>query len=177
MAYTWFNRFVAIRFMELHGYLDHGLRVLSHPDGKATPEILEKARSRHFTWPRAASTILDLKLDGSQGQRTLSEVGHRPMQRLEQCDAVPVRADRRRDRAAAAGQSAATDSIIRNLVAKIDEDGLGRDRDHRLALPVLHLREERGGFRRAEEEPEDHGRKHPGGDPAFHAALDCSLPR
>src|SRR5208337_4550100 len=36
LAYTWFNRFVAIRFMELHGYLDHGFRVLSHPQGKAT---------------------------------------------------------------------------------------------------------------------------------------------
>jgi hypothetical protein len=29
MAYTWFNRLVAIRFMEVHGYLDHGYRVLS----------------------------------------------------------------------------------------------------------------------------------------------------
>ena len=28
LAYTWFNRFVAIRFMELHGYLEHGYRVL-----------------------------------------------------------------------------------------------------------------------------------------------------
>jgi hypothetical protein len=28
-VYTWFNRLVAIRFMELHGYLDHGYRVLS----------------------------------------------------------------------------------------------------------------------------------------------------
>ena len=39
LAYTWFNRFVAIRFMETHDYLDHGLRVLSHPAGKQTPEI------------------------------------------------------------------------------------------------------------------------------------------
>jgi hypothetical protein len=30
MAYTWFNRLLAIRFMELHGYLDDGYRVLSH---------------------------------------------------------------------------------------------------------------------------------------------------
>ena len=44
MAYTWFNRFAAIRFMELHGYLEHGYRVLSHPDPeKTTPEILEHA--------------------------------------------------------------------------------------------------------------------------------------
>jgi len=28
IAYTWFNRFAAIRYMELHGYLDHGYRVL-----------------------------------------------------------------------------------------------------------------------------------------------------
>ena len=37
MAYTWFNRLVAIRFMEVNGYLDHGYRVLSHPDGKHPP--------------------------------------------------------------------------------------------------------------------------------------------
>jgi hypothetical protein len=42
-AYTWFNRFAAIRFMELHGYLDHSFRVLSHPAGNALPEILEHA--------------------------------------------------------------------------------------------------------------------------------------
>ncbi|EJG0966118.1 BREX-1 system adenine-specific DNA-methyltransferase PglX [Vibrio parahaemolyticus] len=29
MAFTWFNRFTAIRFMEVNGYLDHGFRMLS----------------------------------------------------------------------------------------------------------------------------------------------------
>jgi hypothetical protein len=44
LAYTWFNRFVAIRYMEIHGYLEHGYRVLSHPDpAKTIPEILELA--------------------------------------------------------------------------------------------------------------------------------------
>lgn len=43
VAYTWFNRFAAIRYMEVHEYLDHGYRVLSHPEGKDMPEILEKA--------------------------------------------------------------------------------------------------------------------------------------
>jgi len=42
-AYTWFNRFVAIRYMELHGFLDHGFRVLSNPNGSDIPEILENA--------------------------------------------------------------------------------------------------------------------------------------
>jgi hypothetical protein len=39
VAYTWFNRFAALRFMEIHEYLDHGWRVLSSRDG-GLPEIL-----------------------------------------------------------------------------------------------------------------------------------------
>lgn len=42
VAYTWFNRFAALRYMELHGYLDHGWRVLSSRDG-GLPEILRHA--------------------------------------------------------------------------------------------------------------------------------------
>ncbi|MFH4731788.1 BREX-1 system adenine-specific DNA-methyltransferase PglX [Vibrio diabolicus] len=33
MAFTWFNRFTAIRFMEVNGYLDHGFRMLSKEKG------------------------------------------------------------------------------------------------------------------------------------------------
>jgi len=43
VAYTWFNRFVAIRYMELHDYLEHGYRVLSNRSGSDVPEILEQA--------------------------------------------------------------------------------------------------------------------------------------
>jgi SAM-dependent methyltransferase len=43
VAYTWFNRFVAIRYMEINGYLDHGCRVFSNPGGSEIPEILTKA--------------------------------------------------------------------------------------------------------------------------------------
>jgi len=65
MAYTWFNRFVAIRFMELHGYLDHGYRVLSHPEGKRTPEILEHAE--HVELPGLdRDEVIELKLDGAK---------------------------------------------------------------------------------------------------------------
>lgn len=40
-AYTWFNRFVALKFMEVHGFLPHGFRVLSDPAGGIEPEILK----------------------------------------------------------------------------------------------------------------------------------------
>jgi hypothetical protein len=65
MAYTWFNRFVAIRFMELHGYLDHGYRVLSHPEGKSIPEILEHAEHVELTG-LDRSKVIELKLEGTK---------------------------------------------------------------------------------------------------------------
>lgn len=65
VAYTWFNRLVAIRYMEIHGLLDHGYRVLSHPSGKELPEILEHAE--HLDFPELdKSKVIDLKLDGAK---------------------------------------------------------------------------------------------------------------
>ena len=43
MAYTWFNRFVAIRYMELAGYLPSHVRMLSAADGTFNPECLRVA--------------------------------------------------------------------------------------------------------------------------------------
>ena len=42
IAYTWFNRFAALRYMEIHDYLDHGYRALSNCEG-GMPEILNHA--------------------------------------------------------------------------------------------------------------------------------------
>ena len=65
IAYTWFNRFAALRYMELHGYLDHGYRVLSHPEGKSAPEVLEHAE--HLELPGLQqSAVIDLKIAGDK---------------------------------------------------------------------------------------------------------------
>jgi len=42
VAYTWFNRFAALRYMELHDFLGHGHRALSSSQG-GLPEILARA--------------------------------------------------------------------------------------------------------------------------------------
>lgn len=42
-AYTWFNRFMGIRYMEVHGYLPSGIRVLSDTDGSFDPACLRAA--------------------------------------------------------------------------------------------------------------------------------------
>ena len=43
VAYTWFNRLVALRFMEVHNYLPTRVRVTSSIDGGADPDILREA--------------------------------------------------------------------------------------------------------------------------------------
>jgi hypothetical protein len=40
VAYTWFNRFVALRYMEVNDYLPTHIRVFSDASGKFSPEIL-----------------------------------------------------------------------------------------------------------------------------------------
>lgn len=42
-AYTWFNRIIAIRFMEVNNYLPSRVRVLSSEAGSGTPDIVTQA--------------------------------------------------------------------------------------------------------------------------------------
>ena len=39
-AYTWFNRFIALRFMEVNGYLPSKIRVFTDETGAFRPEII-----------------------------------------------------------------------------------------------------------------------------------------
>jgi hypothetical protein len=43
VAYTWFNRFIALRFMEVNDYLPTHIRVFSDASGEFKPEILKEA--------------------------------------------------------------------------------------------------------------------------------------
>ncbi|MDX9799579.1 MAG: BREX-1 system adenine-specific DNA-methyltransferase PglX, partial [Bacteroidales bacterium] len=68
IAYQWFNRFAAIRFMELKGYLSHGYRVMSHPADVYDPEILEKAHFIEKLDGLTRDEIVKLKLDGKNDE-------------------------------------------------------------------------------------------------------------
>jgi hypothetical protein len=48
IAYTWFNRFCAIRFMEVNGYLPSHVRVFSDDDDKFNPQIMSEAINLDF---------------------------------------------------------------------------------------------------------------------------------
>jgi type II restriction/modification system DNA methylase subunit YeeA len=68
-AYTWFNRLVAIRYMEMHDYLEHGYRVLSHPSKVGEkPEILEHASEVAEKLSLDKDSIVDLQLDGNKDE-------------------------------------------------------------------------------------------------------------
>ena len=44
-AYTWFNRLMALRFMDANDYQPIGIRVVTPKDGYTLPEILDEAKS------------------------------------------------------------------------------------------------------------------------------------
>lgn len=43
VAYTWFNRFIALRFMEVNGFIPSHVRVFTDESGKFNPQILTEA--------------------------------------------------------------------------------------------------------------------------------------
>jgi type II restriction/modification system DNA methylase subunit YeeA len=120
IAYTWFNRLVAIRFMELHGYLEHGYRVLSHPEGKPTPEVLEQAE--HVALPGLNhDVVIDLKLAGNKEGELYR------LLLTAQCNALhtamPFLFERIDDETELLlpDNLLHSDSLIRNLVSEIEE--------------------------------------------------------
>ncbi len=69
VAYTWFNRLCAIRFMELKSdYLEHGLRVLSHPEKAKSFEILDHAQDVAEQLGLDREHIVELKLAGNKDE-------------------------------------------------------------------------------------------------------------
>ena len=66
VAYTWFNRFAALRYMELHDYLGHGHRALSSSAG-GLPDILTHATDLSNDLPGLnAAKVTELKLAGNR---------------------------------------------------------------------------------------------------------------
>ena len=48
VAYTWFNRFIALRFMEVNNYLPTRIRVFTNENNEYKPEILKEALNLEF---------------------------------------------------------------------------------------------------------------------------------
>ena len=126
MAYTWFNRFAAIRYMELHGYLDHGYRVLSHPEGQNQPEILEHAADVDLPSLDREKAV-ELKLDGSKDEELYRLLLKAQCNALHQ--AMPFLFEHSAGDATDLLLPATllhTDSLIRQMVEDIEESAWGQ---------------------------------------------------
>ena len=53
VAYTWFNRLIAVRFMEVNDYLPSHLRVLSSESGKLEPDLVTHLDEAEFEFDEA----------------------------------------------------------------------------------------------------------------------------
>lgn len=64
VAYTWFNRLIAIRFMEVNGYLPSRIRVLSSDSGKLEPDLVTTPFDAELPFTAdEEQTVLRLKRD------------------------------------------------------------------------------------------------------------------
>ena len=64
VAYTWFNRLIAIRFMEVNDYLPSHIRVLSSESGKIEPDLVTTPFDAELAFTSAEEeTVLRLKME------------------------------------------------------------------------------------------------------------------
>lgn len=80
VAYTWFNRFIALRYMEVNNYLPSHIRVFSNAQGAFDPEILKEAH--HIDLPG-----LDQSKVAEYIEKTETEALYRYLL-LTQCNAL-----------------------------------------------------------------------------------------
>ncbi|MDH7615257.1 BREX-1 system adenine-specific DNA-methyltransferase PglX [Vibrio cholerae] len=122
VAYTWFNRLCAIRYMEIHDYLGHGFRVLSHPDNPKGFEIIDHAQDAADDLGLDRARIIELKLAGNKDEELYREL------LLGQChklhEAMPFLFDALDDETELLlpDNLTRTDSILRGLVDGIPEE-------------------------------------------------------
>lgn len=124
VAYTWFNRFAALRYMELHDYLGHGHRALSSAQG-TLPDILTHAAdlAQSASLPGLNATqVIDMKLAGNRDGELYR------LLLVAQCNALnnamPFLFERIDDETELLlpDNLLRTDSVIAKLVAAIDEE-------------------------------------------------------
>ena len=128
VAYTWFNRLAAIRYMELHGYLDHGYRVLSpsphRGEGRGEggiPEIIEHAE--HVDLPGLdKDKVIELKLDGTKDEELYRDLLLAQCHALHQAMPFLFEAIDDETELLLPDNLLQTDSLIRELVTAIPEE-------------------------------------------------------
>jgi type II restriction/modification system DNA methylase subunit YeeA len=122
IAYTWFNRLCAIRYMELQGYLDHGLRVLSSPVTDNGFEILEHAQDVADDLGLSRERVVELKLAGDKDEELYRELLVGQCHKLHQAMPFLFEALDDETELLLPDNLTRTDSLIRALVNDVPEE-------------------------------------------------------
>jgi hypothetical protein len=79
VAYTWFNRLMALRFMDANDYQPSGIRIVSPKEGYTLPQILDEAKQGGLVdgdWQTVIGKVNDL-LDGKMPSRNPQNEAYR----------------------------------------------------------------------------------------------------
>ena len=174
MAYTWFNRFTALRFMEVNNYLPSHTRVFTNENGEFKPQILADA--------------IQLDLEGLNMDKVFELKDANKTEELykylliTQCNALSGILPRMFQRLSDYTELLLPDyllregSVIEQMIALIPEEDW-TDQVQIIGWLYQYYNSEKKGrcFRSIEKECENHKRKYSSSNPAFHTGLDCSL--
>lgn len=69
VAYTWFNRFIAVRFMEVNDYLPCKIRVLSAVDGRQEPDIVQNPFDAKLDYTSAEEELISQNQMNNEGDK------------------------------------------------------------------------------------------------------------
>lgn len=79
ISYIWFNRLMALRYMDANDYQPGGIRIVSARDGESLPEVLQEAKSGGLTdpeWKSKMSIVNDI-LDGKLNSKNPQNEAYR----------------------------------------------------------------------------------------------------
>lgn len=69
VAYTWFNRFIAVRFMEVNDYLPCKIRVLSAVDGRQEPDVVQNPFDAKLDYTSAEEELISQHQMNNEGDK------------------------------------------------------------------------------------------------------------
>jgi len=174
-AYTWFNRIIALRFMDAHGYT--GIGVVSPQAGVefGQPEILAEAKRGSIDTEvvsQKTRTIIAALLDGSRASIDPQSEAY-ALLLADYCrhwnKAMPFMFEREGDytELLIPANLLSDDSVLNRAVQVLTEDGC-----HDVEV-IGWLYQ----FYISDKKEEGRSRRDPRGNPALHSSLDRSLPR
>ena len=171
IAYTWFNRISALRFIDARGYHPFGCRVITAEPGKVQPEILALALSGALPPEIPAdrtriNDLLDGRIPSGNPQAECIATSCSPYRPLPQAPSLPIRKARQRDRAPPARRFTHPASVAEGFRTEISDEDCA-DVEIIGWLYQFYISEKKDEDRQGGEVG-----RHSGGNPALHAQLD-----